>query len=364
MSEGRTARGRFGLPRRRGGENGRIRRVTPRARRRWFKPFRERSPFTIGLVGLLLLAALVYGAFNAGDLPLIGRGTTYAAQFSEAGGLRQGDEVRVAGVRVGEVESVELAGDRVRVEFDVDDGVRLGSRTGASIRIKTLLGRKFLSLEPAGSGRLDPERDIPLSRTVAPYDVVEAFSELTTTTEEIDTERLAKALDTLSTTFADTPDDVRASLSGLSRLSRTIADRDQQIRRLLERTNTVSRVLSDRDEQIVKLLRDGDLLLKEIRARRELIHRLLVTTQELSRQLTGLVRDNRAQLEPTLERLGSVVALLRKNQESLDRSIELLAPFLRVFTNTLGTGPWFDTYIPNLVPLPVEPRLPETGGGR
>lgn len=326
------------------------------------KSFRERNLVTVGAVGLTVLGLAIYGGFNAGDLPLIGGGTSYAAQFGEAGGLRVDDEVRIAGVRVGEVEAVELDGDHVLVQFEVDEETRLGKETGASIRIKTLLGRKYLSLEPAGSGRLDPDKEIPMSRTVAPYDVVEVFSDLTTTTEEIDTGQLSKALDTLSTTFEDTPDEVRASLDGLSRLSRTIADRDEQLRTLLDRTNTVTRVLSDRDQQLVKLMRDGDLLLKEIRARRELIHQLLVTTQELSTQLTGLVEDNQAELEPALTRLASVVALLRENQRNLDRSIALMAPFTRVFANTLGTGPWFDTYIPNVVPLPSTPRLPLTEG--
>jgi phospholipid/cholesterol/gamma-HCH transport system substrate-binding protein len=326
------------------------------------KPFRERSPLVVGAIGLATLGVLVYGAFNASDLPLIGGGTTYAAQFTEAGGLRPNDEVRVAGVRVGAVEDVELDGDHVRVAFKVeDDDVRLGKETGASIRIRTLLGRKYLSLEPAGTGRLDPTVEIPRSRTVAPYDVLEALSDLTTTTERIDTEQLATALETLDATFANTPDEVQASLKGLSRLSRTIADRDKQVRELLERTNTVSKVLSDRDDELVKLLRDGDLLLKEIKARRALIHELLVTAQELSEQITGLVEDNRDQLEPALARLASVVALLRRNQDNLDKSIELLAPFVRVFASTLGTGPWFDTYIPNLLPLPAVPQV-TTGG--
>ena len=320
---------------------------------------RQRNPVTLGAAGLAVIAGLVYAAFNAGDLPVIGGGTTYAAQFTEAGGLRAEDEVRVAGVKVGSVRAVELAGDHVRIEFRVeDDAPRLGTRTGATIRIRTLLGRKYLALAPAGSGELDPETEIPRSRTVAPYNVVEAFSDLTTTTERIDTAQLATALDTLSETFADTPAEVRGSLEGLSRLSRTIASRDEQLKVLLDRANTVSKVLSDRDDELVKLIRDGDLLLKEIHARRALIHQLLVTTQELSTQVTGLVRDNRAQLEPALRRLAAVVQLLRDNQDSLDKSIQLLAPFVRVFANTLGTGPWFDTYIPNLVPLPSEPRLP------
>ncbi|MEQ7009529.1 MCE family protein [Actinopolymorpha sp. B17G11] len=318
-----------------------------------------RNPVTTGVVGLAVIAALLYAAFNAADLPFIGGGTTYAAQFTEAGGIRVDDEVRVAGVKVGAVRAVELAGDHVRVEFKVEDrDVRLGAETGAAIRIRTLLGRKYLALAPAGTGELDPDKEIPRSRTVAPYDVVEAFSDLTTTTESIDTAQLAKALDTLSTTFADTPEEVRGSLEGLSRLSRTIASRDKQLQALLARANTVSKVLSDRDQELAKLIRDGDLLLKEVRARRALIHQLLVTTQELSLQITGLVEDNRRQLEPALQRLAAVVKLLRDNQEHLDKSIELLAPFLRVFANTVGTGPWFDTYIPNLVPLPGTPRLP------
>jgi phospholipid/cholesterol/gamma-HCH transport system substrate-binding protein len=328
------------------------------------RPFRERSMLAIGAGGLAVLGLLVYAAFNADDLPVIGGGTTYTAQFSEAGGIRPEDEVRVAGVKVGHVETVELAGTHVRVKFRVvDDTTRLGTKTGAAIRIKTVLGRMYLSLEPSGPGRLDPDTEIPLDRTVAPYNVVEAFTDLTETTERIDTKQLATALTTLSDTFANTPDEVRETLDGLSRLSQTIASRDEQLRTLLRNSRTVTKVLSDRDDELVKLLKDGDLLLKEIRARRDLIHQLLVTTQDLSQQLSGLVADNRAQLEPALKKLARVVALLRKNQANLDKSIELLAPFVRVFANTLGTGPWFDTYIPNIAPLPAVPRLPGQPAG-
>lgn len=322
------------------------------------KPFRERNPLPIGAVGLAVVAGLMVAALYPDAMPIIGGGTTYTAQFREAGGLTTADEVRVAGVRVGEVEAVELAGTHVKVDFSVESGhddLELGRQTGASIRIKTLLGRKYLSLEPAGSGTLDPDTEIPLSRTVAPYDVVEAFSDLASTTERIDTDQLAIALDTLSETFENTPDEVRATLSGLSRLSKTIASRDEQLHTLLERANKVTSVLSDRDEDLVALVRDTDLLLVEIRERRDLIHELLVTSQDLSDQLTALVRENRKQLTPTLERLRAVIATLEKNQDDLERSIELLAPFVRVFANTLGTGPWFDSYIPNLVPLPATP---------
>ena len=67
-------------------------------------PFRERNPVVIGAVSLAVIVAFILAAFRAEDLPLIGGGDTYYAAFSEAGGLKANDEVRVAGVRVGKVQ--------------------------------------------------------------------------------------------------------------------------------------------------------------------------------------------------------------------------------------------------------------------
>ena len=88
-------------------------------------PFRERNPVVVGAVSLAVIALLILAAFRASDLPLIGGGDTYYAAVSEAGGLKANDEVRVAGVRVGKVQAVDLAGDHVRVEFTVEDTVHL-----------------------------------------------------------------------------------------------------------------------------------------------------------------------------------------------------------------------------------------------
>jgi phospholipid/cholesterol/gamma-HCH transport system substrate-binding protein len=245
---------------------------------------------------------------------------------------------------------VDLDGDHVVVDFRVGRSTHLGSRTSASVRIKTILGQKYLALDPAGPG--DLSATIPTTRTTPAYDVVEAFSDLATTTESIDTDQLANALDTVSTTFKDSPAQVRAAVAGLGRLSRTIASRDQRVRELLDHANGVTGVLSARNKELVSLLSRGDLLLQELRKRRADIHTLLVSTVTLSQQLTGLVRDNRAQIGPALANVKSVLDTLRANQANLDRSIALLAPFVRVFANTVGDGRWFDTYIQNIVPVP------------
>ena len=150
-------------------------------------PFRERDPRPIGAVGLALLAVLVLLAFNIQKLPLIGGGDTYHAAFAEAGGIKPGDPVRIAGVSVGKVTGVDLENAHVMVTFTVRGSTRIGTETAAAVKLQTLLGKKFLELTPAGPGRLSASREIPLSRTTSSYDVVDAFSDLTTTTQQIDT---------------------------------------------------------------------------------------------------------------------------------------------------------------------------------
>ncbi|MFD6998146.1 MCE family protein [Streptomyces mirabilis] len=324
-------------------------------------PFRERNPVVIGAVGLTFLALLTVAAFNADSLPLIGGGETYSAAFSEAGGLKPGDEVRIAGVKVGKVKDVDLDGDHVKVTFKIKGDPGFGTETGASIRVKTILGAKYLALHPEGPGQLRPGSEIPLKRTVPAYDVVQAFSDLTTTTEKVDTDRLAKALDTISTTFQDSPAEVRASIKGLSKISRTVASRDKALGELLDHANGVTGVLAEHSEDFTALVKDGDQLFKEISKRREAIHKLLKSSAVLGIELSGLVEDNDKEIGPALKGLNTVVRMLERNQSSLDRSVKLLAPYVRVFSNALGNGRWFDSYVQNLVAAPVVPR---TGGTR
>jgi phospholipid/cholesterol/gamma-HCH transport system substrate-binding protein len=315
-------------------------------------PFRERNPVPIGAISIATILILLVMAFKAGDLPLIGGGDTYHAAFAESGGLKLNDEVRIAGVRVGKVTGVGLKDGKVDVAFKVDTPSRFGTETVAAIKVKTLLGAMFISLEPAGPGQLKEGSTIPVSRTRSPYNVVQAFSGLADRAERIDTDRLAKSIDTLAELTKDTPAAFQSTLRGLSRLSETVASRNEQIGQLLGNLDTVSGTLAARDQDIVALMRDSDVLMRALVARRDAVHQLLVSTSRLSTELTLLVQQTRADLKPALSNLQGVVNLLLKNQSNLDESLRLMAPFYRVFANTLGSGPWFDTWIQNLPPAP------------
>jgi phospholipid/cholesterol/gamma-HCH transport system substrate-binding protein len=315
-------------------------------------PFRERNPVVIGAISLVTLALALAVALRADDLPLIGGGDTYHAMFTEAGGLKPNDEVRIAGVRVGKVNEIELAGDQVKVTFKVEESAEFGADTAAAIKVKTILGAMFLALQPAGSGELEEGATIPASRTTSPYDVVEAFEGLAETSAQIDTDQLAESLTTMADLTRNTPEEFRGALDGLSRLSANVAAKDAQIDELLTNLERVSTVLDERDQDIIALMRDSDVLFRALVARRQAVHDLLVSSTTLSQELTTMVRQSRADLKPALAHLENVVAVLNKNEDNLDNSLRLMAPFYRVFANTLGTGPWFDTWISNFPPVP------------
>src|SRR4029079_8849588 len=139
-------------------------------------------------------------------------------------------------VKVGKVSSVELHGALVEVGLKVDSGTHVGPDSKAGIKIKTLLGQKYVALTPAGAGTL--KGAIPVAQTTTPLDVTDAFIGLGRRAGKIDTKQLAQAFDTLSAAFKNTPPYVHESLRGLQRLSTSIASRDDQLHVLLSRANS------------------------------------------------------------------------------------------------------------------------------
>ncbi|MBO2451327.1 MCE family protein [Actinomadura barringtoniae] len=324
-------------------------------------PFRERNPVPIALVGFAIIIVVLVVAMNLGGIPFINGQTKHTAAFKEAAGLKSGEEVRIAGVKVGKVTALGLDDDHVKVTFQVNDGVKLGDMTRAEIKIKTVLGSHYLSLDPHGSGKLHGQ--IPVDRTATPFEVVPAISELSQRIEKIDYQQVAKSFDTLSDTFKNSPEEIRASLQGLRRLSGTIASRDDQLHELAGKAKDVSQLLADRNQDFAKLIQDGDKVLQAVQARRAVIHQLLVNTVTLSQQVNGLIKDNEAQLKPMLDSLSGVSSILLKNQDNLDRTLKLFGPFVSQFNDVAGTGRWFDSWIQNLIPIPASIKNPPSQGG-
>lgn len=308
-----------------------------------------RNPKLIATIGLVLSTLLFTAAMQINNLPLIGPDqTSYRADFADAGGLKAGNPVQVAGVSVGEVKAIDVESDHVVVDFEMDSDIKLGDNTLAAIEVGSLLGQKYLDLTPQGGGRLDAGTTIPLERTTPAYDVVEAFEDLTDVTSEIDTEQLATSLDTLADTFRNSRPQVRSALRGLSRFSKVIASRDQEFKELVKHADATAGVLDRRRRDVVDLIKASNLLLGELRQRKAAVHSLLVNTRALADELRGLVADNQEALTPALQHLESVTRMLSNHQKKLRAILVNNENYIATFTNVVGSGPWFDVVIPRL----------------
>jgi phospholipid/cholesterol/gamma-HCH transport system substrate-binding protein len=314
-----------------------------------------------GAVTIVILLLVMAAAFNLSKFPGFG-GSTYYAELADASGLREGNMVQVAGMRAGRVQDIRLAGDRAVVEFTVDDGFAFGNDSRASVEVLNLLGEKYLELYPEGPGQLPEGETIALDRTEAAYDIVGVLGDLTQTTERIDTVRLGRALDTISETLETATPEIRSSFRGISRLSRTIASRDAELQRLLDRSERVTGLLSRRSDDLVVLMREGDKVFREVQRREEAIHSLLVNTRTLATELEGVARDNEKQLGPALKELRQVLGMLQDKKKQLRATAAAIGPYADILGNIVGTGPWFDGYVVNLLGIPTGEFVPGTGG--
>jgi phospholipid/cholesterol/gamma-HCH transport system substrate-binding protein len=304
------------------------------------------SIMRMGTVSLVVLLVVGAAAFNLQKFPGF-KGTDYHVQLADASGLHKGNMVQVAGIRVGRVSGIKIGGDHVTVDVNVKDAT-LGDKTQASVQVLNLLGEKYLELTPKGSGKMDGGDTIPVSRTNGSYDIVATLSELTTTTEAINIPKLSQALTTLGDTVNSASPHIRSTFNGLSRISQSIASRDESIQQLLGRAGRVTDLLSQRRGDLVTLMKQGELVFKELIARREVIHSLLVNAEHLAVQLRGVATDNQAQIGDALKQLDQTLAFLRGREKQIDETLTNLGPYASILINIIGTGPWFDAFVPNL----------------
>lgn len=317
----------------------------------------RRHRFRVGLAGLVALA-LVAGLIALASSLRVGA-AEFSAELEHTGGLRPGEEVQVAGVGVGEVTAVELAGrdqQRVTVHFTVDDDVRLGDATSAEVKVATLLGTHYLEVTPAGAGRLTGDR-IPLERTRVPFNLQDVIDASAPELEEFDTAAIERSMAVLADTLDSSREELGPALDGVRDLSQVAAARSADLGRLLRAARQVTGQLTESGGDLVTLMRQADLLLDTLRSRRTTIHALLRDLATFGEELAGVIEDTRADVTPMLRDLSTVIGVLRRHERSLDTAITSLAPAARYFANASGTGPFLNQYVPGGLPDNVTCRV-------
>ncbi|MET8430922.1 MCE family protein [Nocardia sp. NPDC004860] len=322
---------------------------------------RERNRVRVGIIGSLAVVVVLALVFEYRSLPGIHGGADYRAEFADASGLYAKDEVQVAGVVVGHVDSVELSGDHVVVGFSADThGVALGGQTRAAIKVATLLGKRYLELAPEGSGTLAAGATIPLQRTASGYDVSQSLAEVSNTVARTDKKQLTEALDKAGQLLHTVSPDLGSSLTGLTRLSNSVASRDQAVEDLLAHANGVTGILAQRNQQFALLLSDGRSLFAALNTRAAQVHGVLVQAKQVFDELSAVARDNAASIGPTLAELGKTVDTLNQNYRNISEAVSGLRNFTTSLSDVVASGPFFNVLLDNITPA----NLSNPGGSR
>lgn len=303
------------------------------------KALENRDPFKLGILAIVVGLLLALGVVVLSQLSF-GK-STYTALLAQSAGLKSAEDVQIAGVLVGQVKSVELDGDKVKVTFTVDSGVHLGSQTTAEVKVATLLGTHLLMVTPKGSGSL-PNDQIPLAQTSVPFNLQDVLNQGAEQLQQIDAKQLATLLNTITNELSPSTADVGPALQGVVRLSTFIANRSGQIGQLLKAARSVTTQLSSSSSDLIALMQQTNLVIQEVTDRREAIHLLLVETSKLATNVNGIINDTKADTGPALTALNGTLAELRAQDAALRHVLDVMAPAARYLANATGNGPWVD----------------------
>ena len=300
--------------------------------------------FTV--ITLLATALLANTIANTDGRPT----TSYAAVFVDAVNLNPGDEVRLAGVRVGSVSAVKLSeGTKAKVSFGVDRAVPLSTTTQAVIRYRNLIGQRYLAIVdgPTSGAPLKPGAVIPEERTQPALNLntlFNGFRPLLAGLEPGDVNQLSYELIRVLQGEGGT---VNALFSHVASLSGTLADRDALIGQVIANLNAVLGPLDSRDQQLSSLITNLQSFISGLSADREAISSSLVSMNELTGTTASLLQKARPDLKDDITQLGVLAAGLDEPESrKLLEHFLVATPFkLQVATPEASYGAFLNFYV-------------------
>ncbi|WP_137988557.1 MCE family protein [Streptomyces vilmorinianum] len=315
------------------------------------------------LATAVLAATIVNVSFSPQD--------TYTAVFSDVTSLEEGDDIRVAGVRVGEVESISLRkqkdGTRAEVTFSVSRDRPLLTSTRAVIRYRSLVGTRYIALtEGAGDGtRLPPGGRIPLSRTEPALDLnalLNGFKPLFAALSPEDMNRLA---DEIIKTLQGEGGTVNSLLAHTASLTTTLGERDKLIGSVIDNLNTVLTTVNTRSARFSELIEQLQRVISGLSADRKPIGESLAGINGLTEATAGLLKDARPPLKTDIAELAKLAGTLKDNEKTVEGVLKRLPNKLEKLTGTASYGSWFNFYLCDfdgriVLPATVAGRPPQT----
>jgi len=277
---------------------------------------------------------------------------TYYAMFTNVGGLRPGDDVRAAGVRVGRVESVDLQGSQARVTFTATNEQPVTSATHLTLRFQSLLGQRYVSMVKAkgasASGTLADGTTIPVSRTDPGFDLtalLNGFEPLFATLKPAEVNQLAESIAAVLQGQGGT---IESLLGNTASLTNRLADDGKIIDTILASLTPVLEEVAGRGDRVDSTIDDLRSLLIELDDEHKQIGKSIDGVSELSNAAADLVSEVRKPLHHDVHTLREFSRISVEQRNAINALLKYLPVGTYAFARPFSSGAWLNIFICNM----------------
>jgi phospholipid/cholesterol/gamma-HCH transport system substrate-binding protein len=300
------------------------------------------------VVTIMASYVLISTITNAG----YGTQVTYRAQFSDVTGLVQGDEVRIAGVRVGQITSIGLAAGNDRptaqVELQVQKSVPVPDGVQATIRYRNLVGQRYIALTEAGGsgGRMLPAGGlIPLAHTRPALDLTVLFGGFRPLLQALSPADMNRLSFEIIQVFQGEGGTVESLLTHVSSLTTSLADKDAVIGSVINNLSTVLGSVAARDQKLSDLIVNLQQFVTGLATDRNAIFNSLQSIDALATSTSGLLAQARPPLAADIKGLGKLSSNLADSRQVLEGFLKLAPMKIDLITRTAINGSWFNFFM-------------------
>ncbi|HZT66089.1 MAG TPA: MCE family protein [Acidimicrobiales bacterium] len=301
------------------------------------RSFTERNPVVIGAISLAVIFTFVAAALFL-NKNVFGGGKGVVLRFTNAAGLRAGDQVLLAGVPVGEVKSLDQKGDFVYAHITIDGSTDLPDDSSATIEVETLLGQVAVKLVAGHDWGHQLAAGAMISDTTVPTEFQQLQNAAGPLLAQSNGKELSDLLGELATITNGKRTQVSELISGLDKLTATIDDRKSQVGQLIDGSDQVATALASRDQQLASAVTNLETVLAGLAQRRAALSDLITNVGQVAGQTASLVGDNRARLDSLLSALNADLDLVARHQVDLAQGLSYLASAVEGFQSVGYSG--------------------------
>jgi phospholipid/cholesterol/gamma-HCH transport system substrate-binding protein len=328
--------------------------------------FDKKTTFDTVRLGIFVVVTTIATALLAVTIGNISFNPTtkYRAVFTDAVGLNQGDDIRIAGVKVGQVDKIQLYQDKLAmVTFSVDSDQVLDTSTHATLRYRNLVGNRYIALTDGvgGGDRLKKNGIIPKERTTPALDLsvlFNGFKPLFTALTPADVNQFAFEVIKVLQGEGGT---IESLLAKTASLTTTLADADQVIGDLITNLTGTLQIVSQRQANFSQLLVNLQQFITGLSQDITPILGSLSSINSLNTKTAGLLQQTRVPIKADLDKLRAVATTLDDTQSIWVKTLQFMPEKLNTMTRTASYGSWFNFYLCNFdgnVTLPTGTRIP------